>query len=29
VAGLLTTEWQGLSVLHQRTVLGSALLGTN
>ncbi|MET9630244.1 helix-turn-helix domain-containing protein [Lentzea sp. NPDC006480] len=28
-AGLLTTERQGLSVLHQRTVLGSALLGTN
>lgn len=28
-AGLLTTERQGLSVLHQRTVLGSALLGRN
>lgn len=28
-AGLLTTQRQGLSVLHQRTVLGSALLGTN
>lgn len=28
-AGLLTTERQGLSVLHQRTVLGSALLGSN
>ncbi|WP_089951837.1 ArsR/SmtB family transcription factor [Lentzea xinjiangensis] len=27
-AGLLTTRRQGLSVLHQRTVLGSALLGT-
>ncbi|MDT7786859.1 MAG: hypothetical protein QOF58_5278 [Pseudonocardiales bacterium] len=26
-AGLLTTERQGVSVLHQRTVLGSALLG--
>ncbi|MGI5499615.1 ArsR/SmtB family transcription factor [Lentzea sp. CA-135723] len=28
-AGLLTTERQGLSVLHQRTLLGSALLGKN
>jgi DNA-binding transcriptional ArsR family regulator len=28
-AGLLTTRRQGLSVLHQRTVLGSALLGTD
>lgn len=28
-AGLLTTERQGLSVLHQRTVLGSALLGSD
>ncbi len=28
-AGLLTTERQGLSVLHQRTSLGSALLGNN
>lgn len=28
-AGLLTTRRQGLSVLHQRTVLGSALLGRN
>ncbi len=27
-AGLLTTERQGLSVLHQRTSLGSALLGS-
>jgi DNA-binding transcriptional ArsR family regulator len=28
-AGLLTTQRQGISVLHQRTVLGSALLGSN
>ncbi|MEU0878636.1 helix-turn-helix domain-containing protein [Lentzea sp. NPDC005914] len=28
-AGLLTTERQGVSVLHQRTVLGSALLGSD
>lgn len=28
-AGLLTTERQGVSVLHRRTLLGSALLGTD
>ncbi|GGU13249.1 transcriptional regulator [Lentzea flava] len=28
-AGLLTTEREGMSVLHQRTLLGSALLGSN
>ncbi|MCG8927221.1 helix-turn-helix transcriptional regulator [Lentzea sp. CC55] len=28
-AGLLTTQRQGLSVLHRRTSLGSALLGSN